>query len=211
MENEISEFIQYLETHKLNIRDFDAHTDRQSGLYVVRAGFMDGKKFNFHASDAASVSTIKTLSQANLKAQFAEISEFRELFQLSQGNRYTLASMGDFGFCHPVQFTLEKISVGRYAQYDDCVSLIVKPKSARTLRSIQFYSRKVFAIWTGWVDVNTDPLGPATVEGPIISSRSRYLSCDERYMTDAIASVSQKPLIVRLSPQITAQQGVSNE
>lgn len=85
MNNEIAEFIQCLESEKLNTRDFHAWSDRQSGVYAVRASFIDGRKFTVNVTEAASINTIKTLSQANLRAQFAEMSEFRELFKLSVG------------------------------------------------------------------------------------------------------------------------------
>lgn len=139
------------------------------------------------------------------------MDEFRELIKLSVGQRYTIASMGDFGFCNSTQFTLEAIRVGRYAQYDHCVELIVKPKGKRNLRSIQFYGCKVFALWAGWVAVNTDAFGAPTQEGPVIARRSRYLSCDERFLTDAIASVQQRPLISCLSNESNSQQGARNE
>ena len=211
MNNEIAEFIQCLESEKLNTRDFHAWTDRQSGVYAVRASFIDGRKFAVHVTEAASINTIKTLSQVNLRAQFAEMSEFRELFNLTVGKRYTIASMGDFGFCNSTQFTLEAIRVGRYAQYDHCVELIVKPKGKRNFRSIQFYGRKVFALWADWIAVNTDAFGAPSQEGPFIARRSRYLSCDERFLTDAISSVQQKPLIICLSNQNNNQQGAINE
>ena len=201
MDNEILEFIQCLESEKLNTRDFHAWTDRQSGVYAVRASFMNGRKFNIHVTDKTWISTIKMLSQDNLRAQFAEMSEFRELFSLIVGNRYTIASMGDFGFCNSMQFALEEIRVGRYAQYAHCVELIVKPKGKRSLRSIQFYGRKVFALWSDWIAVDTNAFGTPTQDGPFVTRTSRYLSCDERYLTDAISSVSQKPLITCLSSQ----------
>ncbi len=211
MNNEIAEFIQCLESEKLNTRDFHAWTDRQSGVYAVRASFINGRKFVVQVIEAASINTIKALSQANLRAQFAEMSEFRELFKLSEGKRYTIASMGDFGFCNSTQFTLEAIRVGRYAQYDHCVELIVKPKGKRNLRSIQFYGCKIFALWADWIAVNTDAFGAPSQEGPFIARKSRYLSCDDRFLTDAILSVQQKPLTTCLSTQNNNQQGASNE
>lgn len=119
--------------------------------------------------------------------------------------------MGDFGFCNSTQFTLEAIRVGRYAQYDHCVELIVKPKGKRNLRSIQFYGRKVFALWTDWIAVNTDAFGVPTQDGPLVTRTSRYLSCDERFLTDAISSVQQQPLITCLSKETNNQQGARNE
>ena len=210
MNNKILEFIQCLETQKLNVRHFDTWTDRQSGVYVVRAEFIDGQKFSLHLTDTAMINAIDTLSQTNLKSQFRESSEFRDLFTLTIGERFTLASMGEFGFCNSVQFTLKSLRVGKYAQYDDCVELIVKPKNKRTLRSIQFYGRRVFALWNDWVPVNTDAFGPPSEEGPFITRRSRYLSCDERFLTDAISTVLQKPFITHFSSQ-NNQQGAINE
>jgi hypothetical protein len=211
MNNKIVEFIQRLESQQLNTGDFHAWSDRQSGVYTVRASFIDGRKFAIHVTEEASINTIKTLSQANLREQFAEMSEFRELFKLSTGKRYTIASMGDFGFCNSTQFTLEAIRVGRYAQYDHCVELIVKPKGKRNLRCIQFYGRKVVALWTDWIAINTGAFGAPTQDGPLITRTSRYLSCDERFLTDAISSAQQKPLITCVSIETNMEPAMNNQ
>lgn len=126
-------------------------------------------------------------------------NQILQLLELKPNDRYTIAFMGEMGFCHSIQFTLESSRSGRFAQYEESVELIFKPKGKRSLRSLRFYGSKTFAVWQGWIEVNTDFFGPASSNGFVTTQTSRYLSCDERYLTDAIASSSATPIITKLS------------
>ena len=52
----------------------------------------------------------------------------------------------------------------------------------------------------GWIDVDTNPFGPEIDEGRVTVKRSKYLSFDDRYMTDAITAAGVKPLYEKLFP-----------
>ena len=210
MENQITKFIQCLESKKLSTYDFHEWTDQQSGVYSLRASFADGEKFEIYVAEQDSAQIIKHLTQNNLQSQYLQMKEFEALCKLEKSERYTIASMSDFGFCNSTQFTLEAVRFGRYAQYGHCLELIVKPKGKRLLRSIRFYNKKSFALCLNWISVCTDPFGPATRDDQLTVSKSRYPSCDERYLADAIASVSQKPLITN-QPSTTSEKGKSND
>lgn len=129
---------------------------------------------------------------------------FLALTSLKKGERYTLLTMSGFGIgvCASV-FTLQDVKVSEYAQYSESVQLIFKLKGARTLQGMRFHGSKSFAIWKGWHNIKTDAFSsPEVTESngtQVTVSRSLYSSFDERYLTDAIASVSTAPLFSKLN------------
>ena len=129
---------------------------------------------------------------------------FLALTRLEKGERYTLITLSGFGVgvCSSL-FTLQDVKVSEYAQYSESVQLIFKLKGARTLKAMRFHGSKSFAIWKGWHDIKTDAFSsPEVTESngtQITVSRSRYSSFDERYLTDAIASISIAPLFSKLN------------
>lgn len=211
MENQISQLIAHLENHDLVQSTSETWIDRPSNTLRVRASFVNGGSFSLDVSDREALVKIRTLFQKNLMRVFARTSEFRELFKLQIGERYTIVVQNEMGFgVNAVQFTLDSFSVGRYAQHDNCIDLIFKPKRKRNLHCIKFYGRKHFAIFAGWVDINTDPFGPAEENGIMTVRKMKYASCDDRFLTDAIASASVAPIISKL-PETNNKQGAQHE
>lgn len=124
--------------------------------------------------------------------------EFHALTQLERGQKYTLLTQGIFG-ATASQIVLLDIKVEPWAQYSESVQLIFKLKGKRNPRASRFYGQESCAVWLGWVEVNTDPLGDAEeVNSIMVVRRSRYLSFDSRYFTDAIASVSTAPIFSKI-------------
>lgn len=130
-----------------------------------------------------------------------------QLQKLEIGKRYTILVENEMGFgVSAIQITLDSIRVGRYAQYDNCINLIFKRKGARSLSGIAFYGSKSFAIFEGWIELNTEPFGPAENHGVMTVRKMKYASCDERFMTDAIASSKSAPLFYKLRESSKNQQ-----
>lgn len=208
MENQISQLIVHLESHALVQAPSEHWQDRGSGALRIRAVFDDGQSFTVNIHDKATILQVKALFQENLKKVFSKTSAFRDLFGLTVGDRYTVLVESEMGFgVHAVQMTLDSIKVGRYAQYDNCIDLIFKPKGKRNLHCIKFYGRKAFAIFAGWVNVNTDPFGPTEDLEPMTVKKMKYASCDDRFMTDAIASAGVAPIISKLFETNNTQGG----
>ncbi len=127
-----------------------------------------------------------------------QINQFSDLLNLEVGKRYTVIVENDMGFgVNAVQFTFHSSKLGRFAQYENAVELIFTPKKKRNLHSIKFYGKKDFALFEGWVDVNTDAFSAPEDQGIIVVRRMKYSSCDSRFMDDAIASVKETPLFVK--------------
>lgn len=208
MENQISQLIAHLENHDLVPSTSETWIDRPSHILRVRASFVNGGNFTLDVSDRETLVKVRSLFQKNLMRVFRRTSEFRELLGLGIGERYTVLVNNEMGFgVSAVQITLDSFGVGRYAQYDNCIDLIFKPKGKRNLHCIKFYGRKAFAIFAGWVNVNTDPFGPAEDLGVMTVKKMKYASCDDRFMTDAIASAGVTPIISKLFETNNSQGG----
>lgn len=127
-----------------------------------------------------------------------QINQFSDLLNLEVGKRYTVIVENDMGFgVNAVQFTFHSSKLGRFAQYEHAVEVIFTPKQKRNLHGIKFYGKKDFALFEGWVDVNTDAFSAPEDQGIIVVRRMKYSSCDSRFMDDAIASVKATPLFVK--------------
>lgn len=127
-----------------------------------------------------------------------QINQFSDLLNLETGKRYTVIVENDMGFgVKAVQFTFHSLKLGRFAQYENAVEVIFTPKKKRNLHSIKFYGKKDFALFEGWVDVNTDPFSAPEDQGIMVVKRMKYSSCDSRFMDDAIASVKATPLCIK--------------
>lgn len=117
--------------------------------------------------------------------------------KLKVGNKYTLVISSEMGF--GVSATkIEVISVERtrYAQYDHAVKLVFKQFRKQKARQVYLYSAKDFAIYEGHVEIDTNPFTAPVKEGEVTVTKSKYLSCDPRYFTDAVASVQAEPVVV---------------
>lgn len=127
--------------------------------------------------------------------------EFHALTQLESGQKYTLLVMSEFGIgAIAMQITLAEVKVSSYAQYSESVQLIFKPKGKRTLRGYRVHGSQSCAIWKGWLDIDTNAFEvPILSESGLICRKSRYLSFDAGYMTDAIASAKAVPMFSKVN------------
>ncbi|HEX7673539.1 MAG TPA: hypothetical protein VF412_05180 [Bdellovibrio sp.] len=190
--HDILAFIEALITHSIDPKNFSQFKNHNSDYYSFRITFKNGLKFWIDSDDLNKVKLIKKLIQFNLRVQYQEESQFRCLLHLQKGQKYTLITQSELGIgAAVIQFTMEDILLGPWAQYWDAVGIICKKKSARSFIKLMFYGNKSFAIFHGWVSVKND-LWEESENSPI--KRSKYSSFDERYLTDAIASVGKPPL-----------------
>ncbi len=126
--------------------------------------------------------------------------EFTTLTTLEKGQRYTIATISEFGIgINAIQFTLENITVSPYAQYSESVQLIFKIKGTRKLRGLRFHGSKSFAIWQGWHEIRNDAFTAPTISNGLVCKQSLYMSFDKQYLLDAIKSTSVSPLFTNLN------------
>lgn len=204
---QLNQLITHLQNHELIPAQSDCWLDRSSVTLRVAAVFDNGARFDLDVTDRENIARVQIYFQEQLKRIFARTSDFRDLLKLELGKRYTVLVDNEMGFgVSAVQITLDSIRVGRYAQYDNCITLVFKRKGARSLVGMAFYGSKSFAIFAGWVELNTDPFGPSEDQGIITVRKMKYASCDERFMSDAIASAKAAPLFSKLRQTSNNQQ-----
>lgn len=207
---QLNQLIAHFQNHELVPAQSECWLDRSAATLRVAAVFDNGTRFDLDITDRENIARVQIYFQEQLKRIFARTSEFRDLLKLELGKRYTVLVENEMGFgVSAVQITLDSIRAGRYAQYDNCINLIFKRKGARSLAGMAFYGLKSFAIFEGWVDLNTDPFGPAENQGPVTVKKMKYVSCDERFMSDAIATAKAAPLFSKLrKPSINQQERI---
>jgi hypothetical protein len=195
---QINQLLEALKTHDLNHTCSQSWIDRASGTLRARATFENGSKFELDIADKSQIPVVQSLFQENLKRVFSRVSEFRDLMTLQAQKKYTLIVNSELGFgVSAIQFTMHTVQVGRYAQYDNCIEIIFTPKRKRNLHSIKFYGKKDFALFEGWVEVDTNMFAEPEDQGIIVVRKAKYPSFDDRFMDDAIASVKVAPLFIK--------------
>jgi hypothetical protein len=126
--------------------------------------------------------------------------EFTILATLEKGQRYTVATLNEFGIgINAIQFTLENVTASPYAQYPKSVQLIFKIKGTRKLRGLRFHGSKFFAIWKGWHEIKNEAFSAPTISNGLVCKQSLYLSFDTQYLLDAIKSTSVSPLFTNIN------------
>lgn len=113
--------------------------------------------------------------------------------KLEKGKRYTLVGMTEFGFPYKVQFTLESVEYGTYAQYREAVTLRFKQKNKRKISGTRFYGLKECLVYEGWVEPKTDMWANADDLGDGV--KRSMASFDTRFMQIAKNSIKAPALI----------------
>lgn len=129
-----------------------------------------------------------------------ETEGFTKLTTLEKGQRYTIATISEFGIgINAIQFTLENVTVSPYAQYSESTQLIFKIKGTRKLRGLRFHGSKSFAIWQGWHEIKNEAFTAPIISHGLVCKQSLYLSFDKQYLLDAIKSTSVPPLFTNIN------------
>lgn len=126
--------------------------------------------------------------------------EFHALTNLEKARKCTLLIPSSLGIgAVSLQITIENVTVSKYAQYEESVQLIFKLKGKRNLQGTRFHGSQSVAVWEGWVEIHIDPYSaPMISKSGLVGRESRYLSFDDRYMTDAITSVNVAPIFSKI-------------
>jgi hypothetical protein len=125
--------------------------------------------------------------------------EFSILTTLEKDQRYTIATMNEFGIgINAIQITLDNVTVSPYAQYSESVQLIFKIKGTRKLRGLRFHGSKFFGIWQGWHEIKNEAFSAPTISNGLVCKKSLYLSFDKQYLIDAINSTVVTPLFTNI-------------
>lgn len=101
---------------------------------------------------------IRALPEGEVKtcayAAYYSIKHIQEQFRevdLKRGQRITIIKNGMMGTPSIIPATVDHVEYGKYAQYNDCATIIMKPKSKRTLYQMRVYTDDT-VIYDGWLE-----------------------------------------------------------
>lgn len=114
---------------------------------------------------------------------------------LIPGERYTVFTLGDFGFPIAYQFTLVSIEYTTYAQYDDAVVFTVRRKGKRKNERFVYHGKSI-QVYHGWQTM-PENFGFEVLEEneESVLCKSKYCCFDAGYMADA-EKVFKNPALI---------------
>jgi len=155
----------------------------------------------YENGDEADLKRVKTEEEAQ-RVFDSFVEKYAGRFQaevyrsnLVPGERYTMFTLGDFGFPIAYQFTLVSVEYVTYAQYDDVVTFTVRRKGKRKNERFTYYGKSI-QIYHGWQTM-PDHFGFEVLEETDESTlrKSKYVCFDNRYMED-VKKVFKNPALI---------------
>lgn len=108
----------------------------------------------------------------------------KENLLLSMGEKITVCCIGDWGCVSSNVMHLEDFRMTKYAQYDECLKIIVKLPRKRGTYSQTFTPRKCFIIVKGSFEYPESLLFDTKEHNGFICKMPKYHSCDRRQIQD---------------------------
>jgi hypothetical protein len=125
-----------------------------------------------------------------IKQQFEKV-----VHEVKSGEKYTLFGFNEFGFPFSQHVVIDKAYIGKYAQYDNALYIVYKPKRKRTWYKKVITPNNTMVIWEGWHNVQDNMYKESEEINGVVIQMS--LNCfDKTYLHDALKSVSVEPLAV---------------
>jgi len=151
-----------------------------------------------------SVGVIREIEIEELKVEMykliGEYNGVRNQFKragLEYGDKFTLVKIDSWvGGLNIIHGIFNDYIPGKYAQYDDAVKLIYKPKNARKQYYMWLHGDVI--VFRDWIEIPETVLWDITKNGAWTTKMSKFLSCDHK-MYDAVLdyckSAQIKPII----------------
>lgn len=167
------------------VDDDKSESDYNSmGFELFRAemvNYINSHKVPFNANivRAIPVGKFKYCMYRVLNETINRVDQMRYA-DMKQGGKYTVVQSNGFGWVSINHVTFESYEIGKYAQYENTVKLIVKLPRKRGLYSIRIYGEAL--IYDGWVDIPKDIFyTPVESKTPGVSiQRSIISACDPK-------------------------------
>lgn len=117
--------------------------------------------------------------------------------ELKQGRKVTIFKFSDFGF--PVIFNtvIEQVLIEKWAQYNETMKMIHKPKRKRSFYSNRLLPDEKLLVYDGWLEVDIDKLTNNVIKENeyVTVKQSRYGCFDSQYLTDIVNLLNQEPIV----------------
>lgn len=125
----------------------------------------------------------------------SKITEAAETLQTLTGEKVTIVKFSEFGFPVVFETVLNQVKNEPYAQYNESLVLIHKPKRKRTLWKNIILPNENILVYRGWLNIDTDKLiYNVSNEAGMTIKQSKYHSFDRQYLHD-IVSVYGEPFV----------------
>lgn len=124
------------------------------------------------------------------------IKEAAETLNELNGEKVTIIKFSDFGFPIARNTTLNKTESLPYAQYNESLQIIHKPKKKRSYFRMTVLPNEEILIYKGWLNIDTEKLTYDIEQTENMTvQRSKYGCFDKNYLTDIMNSVKAAPIV----------------
>jgi hypothetical protein len=112
------------------------------------------------------------------------------------GEKVTIIKFSDFGFPIAWNTTLNKAESLPYAQYNESLQIIHKPKKKRSYIRNTILPNEDILIYKGWLNIDTEKLSYTIEESNDVTvKRSKYGCFDKNYMKDIMNYIKAEPIV----------------
>lgn len=121
------------------------------------------------------------------------IAKATETLNKYQGKKVTVVKFSDFGFPIVWNTLLHSVDNKPYAQYNESLQIIHKPKRKRTYLRHTILPKESIVVFEGWHDIDMEKLTYNTVSenSNMTVKQSKYTSFDNDYLTDIITYIGK--------------------
>jgi hypothetical protein len=124
------------------------------------------------------------------------ITEAAENLNSLKGEKVTIIKFSDFGFPIALNTTLHSAESKPYAQYNESLQIIHKPKKKRTHFRNTILPYQDVIIYKGWLNIDVEKLSYDTEENAhSIVKKSKYCSFDNQFLFDIVRTINADPIV----------------
>lgn len=121
-------------------------------------------------------------------SEFAEVLE-----QLTPDRKVTLIKFSEFGFPVLINTVIKSVEVKPYAQYNESLRIIHKPKNKRSLWQNIILPQDELLVYDGWLNVDLDSITKETLKEneSVKVTQSKYSSFDRSFIADIVSTLGE--------------------
>lgn len=125
----------------------------------------------------------------------SKYSKAVEALNALQGEKITILKFSDYGFPIVIHTTLKEASNVKYAQYNESLYIIHKPKRKRNFFSNRIMGSESITVYKGWINID-NKAGYTVERSPDVTvTKSKYGSFDKQFLEDSKQSTNETPVI----------------
>ncbi|MET3505571.1 hypothetical protein [Halalkalibacter oceani] len=181
--------------------------DQQEAAIKLFHSEMSSKKIELNNKliEAIGVANLLHLATACKRYGYTVINEtplqpVQEALSAHEGEKVTIIKLSDFGFPVAIQTTLKSSAIESYAQYENTLKIIHKPKRKRTYYSNRIMESDQLIVVNGWINLNESLTHSTLTQNEQLTvKQSKYSSFDKQYLSDILDSLNKNNLIIKFN------------